>query len=602
MRPRNPNDNGFGPDVPKNNAFGQGSPSWNLAFPAGNLTAIEMITYIPHCLKSIDVIDRFITNGGRSVTIAVIINEFRVVPEERGGVFQPNSAQKMMSYAMRRAGFENWKVGTHHKYERPNPLLKETDLNVEEFRLPLQTHPKDSTHPRGERGHATTLNREAKPVDFKTLGRNVKKHPTGSDSLDLARCVRYAISRPDETYYYPTDFELVVNLLGGPAKITDAHLDKEIFRRREQPTFPLPATFAMPRSLRTAKMSSVPASGSPLKRMMGVDDNENVQTGATRKSGRLATKERVNLREDDSADETVSTFKDVAFGPGALMRRLLQDEFEPASGYATPVKKRKLNRLPATPGTPSDDGDFHAEDSELDEEIAEAEMVSDDDSISASAGRGRAAARKARQAIRGLSTETQRNIESLTKQKNKDSPKSQSFPQLGQVLSPQLGQFLLPQQAQRLALQRAQQLPPPGAEPSPEMLSLAKAFSTDRKPAYLKPPYLSKDRLRVDSLNVHAYADDECNTLAEIWDSALSSTRFGGPRRSPPFRELHRLTDPPVEDVSDWAENIRWAKEQHKVYGSVWTEYDNHLEQITEHRRMLWVSEEAITGRARQNT
>jgi hypothetical protein len=87
---------------------------------------------------------RFITNGGRSATIAVIINEFRILPEEHGGVFQPNSAQKMMSYAMRRAGFEDWKVGTHHTYERPNPLLEKTDLNVEEFRLPLQTHRKDA--------------------------------------------------------------------------------------------------------------------------------------------------------------------------------------------------------------------------------------------------------------------------------------------------------------------------------------------------------------------------------------------------------------------------------------------------------------------------
>lgn len=89
----------------RNNAFGANSPSWNLSFPNGNLTAAEIIAYFPHWLKSIDVIDRFITNGGRSTTVAAMINEFRHQPT--GEVFQPNSAQIMMSYAMRRAGYKD---------------------------------------------------------------------------------------------------------------------------------------------------------------------------------------------------------------------------------------------------------------------------------------------------------------------------------------------------------------------------------------------------------------------------------------------------------------------------------------------------------------
>jgi hypothetical protein len=80
----------------KNNAFGVGCASWNLPFPTGNLTAVEILAYLPHWLKSVDVIDRFVTNGGKSYTIAAIINEFRDLPGDGDGIFRPNSAQIMM--------------------------------------------------------------------------------------------------------------------------------------------------------------------------------------------------------------------------------------------------------------------------------------------------------------------------------------------------------------------------------------------------------------------------------------------------------------------------------------------------------------------------
>jgi hypothetical protein len=184
----------------------------------------------------------------------------------------------------------------------------------------------------------------------------------------------------------------------------------------------------------------------------------------------------------------------------------------------------------------------------------------------AKAARSRAAARKARQSIRSMSTETQRNIESLGEHKLQLSFQSH---------------MLTPATA-------------PTIEVSPEMMSLARTFSIST-PVFVQPPMLSANRLRVDSSTIFLYAAEGCTSLAEMWASALSSTRFNGPRRHPPFRELYRLINPPADDLSDWAENIRWAKEQYAVFGSdTWTEYDYHLEVITEHRRMNWVSEEAI--------
>jgi hypothetical protein len=305
----------------RNNAFGVGSPSWNLPFPTGNLTAVEILAYLPHWLKSVDVIDRFVTNGGKSYTIAAVINEFRHLPGDGDGIFRPNSAQVMMSYGMRRAGFPEWTVGTHSTFPRPNPDLLETNLDVQAFRTPRETHPKSA--PPGQIADQLKQNEPADPIEFKLLARHVKIHPSGSDALDLARCVQYALAHPDEKWYFPNDFEALVDeQLGGPATITHYHLDRQIFERRETFVFPSPTKSTsrskgkptpasrrkyspkvMPQSRRFTGHSNTPPSGSPLKRMMSVDGT--VEISGRRKSGRLANKASVNLREHFS-NESVS--------------------------------------------------------------------------------------------------------------------------------------------------------------------------------------------------------------------------------------------------------------------------------------------------------
>jgi hypothetical protein len=300
----------MGSPVPRNNAFGPGSPGWNLAFPAGNLTAAEIIAYLPHWLKSIDVVDRFVTNGGKSFTIAAMVNELRQLPG--GSIFRPNSAQIMMAYSMRRAGYEDWTVGAHSQYPRPAQAPDENDLSVERFRTPRETHPK--TAPYGAPAESFQHNQACDPVQFKSLAVYVKVHPSGSDALDLTRCVHYAIAHPDEDWYFPNDFVSLVNKLGGPAAVTLSHFDRHAFTRRDGYTFTSPAkstpkamfkrtpksqqsvsdsSLVMPQSRRFVGGSATP--GSPLKRMMTT--NGTVQNGSRRKSGRLAKKATVNLRE-----------------------------------------------------------------------------------------------------------------------------------------------------------------------------------------------------------------------------------------------------------------------------------------------------------------
>ncbi len=131
---------------------------------------------------------------------------------------------------------------------------------------------------------------------------------------------------------------------------------------------------------------------------------------------------------------------------------------------------------------------------------------------------------------------------------------------------------------------------------TPEMMAAARAFA-HRQPVFLTPPVLSANRLVIDAYTVTLYAQEGCRNEDELWASALSTYRFnGGPRRHAPFRELYRLTQPYSWDVSDWAENIRWAKEQYTAFGvTTWTEYDYHLEMITHWRySTMWVSEEMV--------
>ncbi|CAO2653654.1 Nn.00g030650.m01.CDS01 [Neocucurbitaria sp. VM-36] len=80
----------------------------------------------------------------------------------------------------------------------------------------------------------------------------------------------------------------------------------------------------------------------------------------------------------------------------------------------------------------------------------------------------------------------------------------------------------------------------------------------------------------------------------------FSPYAFAGPRCSPPYRMLHRITQPDTEDNSGWAENLRWASEQRVCFGHIlrtdaWNESSEHMEYIAEIRKeQLWASDELV--------
>ena len=105
---------------------------------------------------------------------------------------------------------------------------------------------------------------------------------------------------------------------------------------------------------------------------------------------------------------------------------------------------------------------------------------------------------------------------------------------------------------------------------------------------------------------------DETVELAFLKEGAVGETdpfnpyAFGGPRYSPPYRMLHQIAQPMLEDNSGWAENLRWAFEQHACFWHTfqtanWNESPEHMEFIARTRKQkLWASDELLELLARE--
>ncbi|KAJ4401286.1 hypothetical protein N0V91_008062 [Didymella pomorum] len=80
-----------------------------------------------------------------------------------------------------------------------------------------------------------------------------------------------------------------------------------------------------------------------------------------------------------------------------------------------------------------------------------------------------------------------------------------------------------------------------------------------------------------------------------------SAYAFGGPRRTPPFRDLEQIELPHQWDISGWAENLRWAFEQRVLFAKEnpealkWTESPEHMAYIERVRTQReWASDELL--------
>jgi hypothetical protein len=209
----------------------EGAPSANIDFPKGNISAAELMAFLPYSLRSWDVIERLMSNGGATAVLTDMVNAFRVM--DKGPVTRNSILRMMQLSAQRRpeARYKDWHVGQHQKPEG----WDYTSLSVTDFRPPRLTHPR--------RGACSApYNAPVKPIPFKELARGVKAFPAGDDCLDLTRCVKYCLEHPTHDFVYPDDFETLVTHIGGPATVRPENWDQAAFfrwrkgRTRDPPT------------------------------------------------------------------------------------------------------------------------------------------------------------------------------------------------------------------------------------------------------------------------------------------------------------------------------------------------------------------------------
>ncbi|USP75592.1 uncharacterized protein yc1106_02866 [Curvularia clavata] len=706
--------------VAYNNAFGPGAVSWNIGFPDGNITAPEMIAYVPHNLKGIDWIDRLVSHGAKASHIAAMINEFRTLPGNR--VHMPNSTLIMISYAMRRAGKPGWTISTHLT-KWATKVWRDDDLNVVTFRTPRETHPKTmkSTAP-----EHLAANQKALPVQFKDLARGVKKHPSDADALDLTRCVLYAIKHPEEDWKYPDDFKRLVSQLGGPARVTHAHYDRQAFARRNHVKFSAPPPKKTKRKRELEAQATGNQTATADKKSKASENSGNTMTNSEsmRCSSRLA-KKKVSFAEESDTDKkdkklSKSPVKMSKLSKGRTVKPELvkasdnsfvedigkeerkdpsEDEirrrsegqrsfaanrsrkdgdndvyFNPHFGYkpeyssdtrprqsgpkysyddglqhttykptcqygyeptqspdqgifgpslsASPYNRGSRNGIQpqSDPGAGLDDDRFSQEARHDNNQFGYEPTQGARRSNFSSLGTQQSASvvgHKKTQVSFGPSSEISQlstgcnNDANLVELQNQDAfelfglQATHNYQQSSFTpvqVRQQLNSTPLHGHPQPLFASVAQIFGHPRPYPpmeettclTDEDFEAAKHYRDEHDPQVLPTPILDCDRPRINMANVHLYARPGLVSDVDMYLSAHDYMRFGGPRLSAPYRDLHNLVFLDATDASDWAENIRWAKEQYIAFGNVWCEEASSLKKITVHRmRVGWQSKEA---------
>ncbi|KAF2849708.1 hypothetical protein T440DRAFT_518937 [Plenodomus tracheiphilus IPT5] len=194
--------------------FGPAAPSLNLSFPPhANMTAVELLTFLPNVLQNADIIYRLVSNGGTRRLFSVIVNTHRLLLVR----WSENTCGATLYKAMNEAGFEGWTVKIHDNWHK----AKKANWNAENLDISGCLRP----------GQISEEQPAAPDVPFKSLAVDVKQMPRGHDALDLTRMVQYSVRKPHEVWLYPRDYSALLEHLGGPTTVAPQHHDREVFQR-----------------------------------------------------------------------------------------------------------------------------------------------------------------------------------------------------------------------------------------------------------------------------------------------------------------------------------------------------------------------------------
>ncbi|OAG06002.1 uncharacterized protein CC84DRAFT_1205641 [Paraphaeosphaeria sporulosa] len=187
----------------------------NLRFPNANVTAIELLTFLPGCLNSPDIVYRFASNGISLDAILSIVNTNRMLEQQ----WTAEYCYRTVRNAMRHAGHSDWTLKKHLQYFADKLRgWNATSLSVSGFRASLSIS--DKRKPDAD-------------VRFARLADGVKHMPDGDDALDLTRMIQHCVQNPSEEWLYPSNYDMLLAHLGGPTHPVAANMDRPIFERWE---------------------------------------------------------------------------------------------------------------------------------------------------------------------------------------------------------------------------------------------------------------------------------------------------------------------------------------------------------------------------------
>lgn len=200
--------------------FRDSAPSNTIPFPKmANMTVVEILAFLPNSINCPDVIYRMISNGGSRKSIHAMINTHRAFETE----WSANCCGEAMYKTMEKAGYVNWTITRHDRWhdDQQRALWDGKKLAVSELRV--------------------TRGASAEGISFSRLASNMRVLPEGDDALDLTRMVRYCVEEAEDGWTYPTDYEELLELIGGPAPVRDENTDSAAFERWEKRRPPPPS-------------------------------------------------------------------------------------------------------------------------------------------------------------------------------------------------------------------------------------------------------------------------------------------------------------------------------------------------------------------------
>ena len=146
--------------------------------------------------------------------------------------------------------------------------------------------------------------------------------PTGNDALDLTRCVEYHQNHPDEQWLFPDQFEELVHHLGGPAAVTDDHLDSRTFTR-----------WAQLRQSNSATEGSVAMGANEADDETGTPESEDTRAEfektAANENVLRKSKTATDMKSyDEKGDDVIKEFRDALMRAGSKRSKDMDSEEE----------------------------------------------------------------------------------------------------------------------------------------------------------------------------------------------------------------------------------------------------------------------------------